>query len=125
MIEPAEGVLNRNSPTSLRASKSAIIQSIRINIKSISYALYIDSEMIEIAIQEAKRQKYVLSSYDNPSFLRGNIEIIKQSLQADNYSSKYISWSVLSAEEKTELENYIIQNNISIVITFDFLLAFQ
>lgn len=73
-------------------------------------------DLKEYAIKLALKNGYVLCDYSG-TFLRSNIEIIKQSLKHDYQSAIYVKWDNLTNEEIADIEKFIIENNLDFVIS--------
>lgn len=114
-FENSSSVLNSRSPKFLRLDELVILESIKRNVNSIAFAFLINDNIQLCAIEEAKKQGYILTN-DSPSFLKKHMEIIKQSLKLDPNSAIYIDWKAMKKEDIVALEKYVIEHDLDFAI---------
>ena len=110
-------VFHADTPLFMLYNPELIRLSIEKDINTINYVPYdaITNELASYVIELALKNNYVLSS-NSPSFLRENFEIIKQTLRLNKDSGSKIIWDSLTPEQLTEIEKYIVENNLDYII---------
>ncbi len=113
-------IFRADTPLFMLQNKDLIKQSAQADINSINFVPQNawTREIADFVIELAKTSNYILSS-DSPTFLRSNIELIKQSIRLDKTSGINVIWNNLIPKELIEIENYIIENHLDYVISFN------
>lgn len=113
-------IFRADTPLFMLQNKDLIKQSAQADINSIKFVPQNawTREIADFVIELAKTNSYALSS-DSPAFLRSNIELIKQSIRLDKTSGINVIWNNLTPEELIEIENYIVENHLDYVISFN------
>lgn len=110
-------VFHADTPIFMLQNPELIKLSAKLNINSINFVpgKFWTNELAAFVYQIALKSNYILSQY-SPSFFKNNIEIIKQSLKLDPKSSVYVAWSQLTPDIISEIENYIVSNELTFII---------
>lgn len=110
---------NHNTPQFMLDNPELIRLSIAKDINTINFIpnYAITDELVLYAKELALKNNYVLSN-DSPSFFKKDIEIIKQSLRLNKNINDYVIWYLLTPEQFTDIENYIIDNHLDYIITY-------
>ena len=111
---------NHNTPQFMLNNPELVRLSIAKDINTINFIPndVITDELVLYAKELALKNNYVLSN-DSPSFFKEDIEIIKQSLRLNKNINDYVIWYLLTPEQLTDIENYIIDNHLDYIITYN------
>lgn len=110
-------VFHSGTPLFMLQNPQLIKQSIEKDINTIVFVPYdaITNDLVSYAITLALNNNYILSSA-SPTFLKTNIEIIKQTLRLDKNSGINVIWDEITPEQLTEIEKYIIDNKLDYIM---------
>ena len=110
-------VFHADTPLFMLYNPELIRLSIDKDINAINFVPNdaMTNELASYAVELALKNDYVLSS-DSPRFLRTNFEVIKKTLKLDKNSGIRIIWDSLTPEQLTEIEKYIVENQLDYII---------
>ena len=113
-------IFHGDTPTFMLQNEDLIKQSAEKDINTIHLVPQeiLSNELKLYIYQLAIKSKYTLSKY-SPTFLKSNVEIVKQSLRLDKNSGINVIWKAIEPEGLIDIEKYVVDNQIEFIINFN------